>query len=158
MTVSRLTLLQTLLFHILGQIDFRAQNRMNSLLLRLFIEINYTIHYPVIRQGTGIHPEFLHAGYHFRNLPRAVQQTVAAMYMQMCKCHLFHHAFFCYRDFKRKDSRVFLLESPFHKRSSLAYPFYTFINKVSHFSYDTSFERKLYLYLCTISPLPKGNH
>ena len=81
MIVSGLSLLDKTLLHGTTQIDFRTQNRMNPLLLCLFIKVNDTVHNPMVCKGNGVHPQLLHPGNHLRNLSGAVQQTIAAMYM-----------------------------------------------------------------------------
>ena len=81
MKIPRFPLLHAFLFHVFRKINFRPQNRMNSLLFGFLIKIDNAIHHAMIRKRTGIHAEFFDSGNHLRNLSRTVQQTIATVYM-----------------------------------------------------------------------------
>ena len=56
-----------------------------TLFKAFLIEINDTIHNPVIGNGSRVHPKLFHAGYVFLYFVRAIQKAILCMGMKMYK-------------------------------------------------------------------------
>ena len=69
------------------QIYLTTYNRLYALLFGFFVEVNYTVHHPMVRDGYGIHAQFLGCTDKVANTAGSIQQTEFSMNMQMCKRH-----------------------------------------------------------------------
>ena len=63
------------------RIDFAADDRLDPLLLALFIEIDRAEHHPMIGDRQAVHAQLFRPRDHILNARRPVQQTVFGMYM-----------------------------------------------------------------------------
>ena len=63
------------------EIDLTAEDRLDSLLLRLLIEVDDTLHHTVIGDGHRITPEIPAAHDHIRDPTGAIEKAVACMNM-----------------------------------------------------------------------------
>ena len=63
------------------EIDLTAEDRLDSLLLRLLIEVDDTVHHTVVGDRHRIHPELLAARDHLRDPTGTIEKTVACMNM-----------------------------------------------------------------------------
>ena len=90
MIVARAAHLRAVKARFRRKIRLTADDRTDSLLLRFLIEINDTVHRPVIGDRDGIHAKLLRACDKLGNAARAVEKAVACMNVQMCKGNLRH--------------------------------------------------------------------
>ena len=72
-----------------GHIDFTAQHRTDPGFLRGFVEVDDAVHGAVVRDGEGVHSQFLRPGHDLLDLAGAVQQGILCMNVQMCKSQSF---------------------------------------------------------------------